>query len=140
MDLVTTFNNWDELYFEMQDLFFNDTRFYSYKPEAYESMVKIVDEIKNNVQKYIDNPEEVDKILEMKDKNFMEWFPYISGGRAALLEMKFFDKEGVELNNISHLSEAIKTNNKEVMENTFIKIYANVSTLNKFTKKPKMKI
>lgn len=140
MNTITTFNNWNDLYFEMEDLFFNDTRFYSYKPEAYADMIKIVDEIKNNVQKYIDHPEEVNKFLEIKDKNFMEWFPYISGDRAALLKMKFFDKEGIELSDMSHLSEAIKTNNKEVMENTFIKIYANVDTLNKFTKKPKMKI
>lgn len=139
---MTVLQNWNELKADIEDLY-NNKNFrimYEQYKNTYPIILEVVAELENNPDKYIAEPTLFSKFIfsnETYSKSLYEWLPYLSGARAQLLEMKFYDQNNKEIVDKSHISEAIKSNDLNITSNTFISIEPNLETLTRFSQPAK---
>lgn len=120
-------DSWEDLDKEIESLFNTpDSLTTKIHKDAYHPLKEIVAELKNNQEKYQAAPEEFSGFIFKNPeyvKNFYGWLPYLSGARAKLVEMKFFDGNKNEITDPQIVRQIVESNDPEVTSNTYLVVY-----------------
>lgn len=131
-------NSWEDLEADIEDLFNNPQSITGRKyGHAYAPLKALVEDLKNNQEKHKTNPETFsDSILRnvTHTDNLFDWLPYITGARAKLLDIKFYDKNKNEITDKSQVSKIVQDNDPVVTNETYILIVPNFERVEELNK------
>lgn len=136
----TAFKSWNEFENEIEHLF--GTAQYGAKPEDIGWLKKVVAHIKENVSHYQQNPHEFNQFVTTQREyleNMASWMPYLSGGRACLINMTFVDKDNQPVEK-ALVSKALKEEHKENASHIFIQFSVEPETLKILNSTPRPKM
>lgn len=128
--MIDKITSWEDLDADIEDLFNNADSITGKRfGHVYAPLKAVVANVKDNFEEYKNNPKDFSSFILQNPNhldNLFDWLPYLSGDRAKLVDMKFFNKHDEEIIDKSLITKMLNDDDP-VKKETYVYIFINNS-------------
>lgn len=128
--MIDKITSWEDLDADIDDLFNNAESITGKRfGHVYAPLKSVVANVKDKFEEYKTNPKDFSRFILQNPNhvdNLFDWLPYLSGDRAKLVDMKFFNKNDEEIIDKSLITKMLNDDDP-VKKETYVYIFINNS-------------